>query len=168
MDKVIPATIVIVLIVGFLALMARSWRRRKARQAELASTMPVPADPGATLATAPALYLSTTPDGEPLNRIAVRGLGFRARLGVVVTESGIILPIPGEPEVFIPKADLREISTASWTIDRGIEPEGLTVVRWTLGDTRLDSYFRFEEPALFVTAASQLVAARTSTGSDTQ
>jgi hypothetical protein len=134
-DKVIPAIIVIVLIVGFLALMARSWNRRKARQAELASTVPVPTDPGATLVTADALYLSTTPDGEPLNRIAVRGLGFRARFGVVVTSAGIILPIPGESEIFIPKADIREISTASWTIDRGIEPDGLTVVRWTLGDT---------------------------------
>ena len=166
MDKVIPAIIVIVLIAGFLLLMARSWRRRKAGQSELASTVPVPSDRGATLVIADALYLSTTPDGEPLNRIAVRGLGFRARFGVVVTSAGIILPIPGETEIFIPRADIREIATASWTIDRGIEPDGLTVVRWTLGDTRLDSYFRFEEPALFVAAAAQL--ATTPTGSDTQ
>jgi len=159
----IAVAIVGVLLVVFVLLMLGSWRRRKAAQAGIAVPLPVPAQ-YTELGRAGALYLSTTPDGEPLNRIAVRGLGFRARFDVIVAAEGIVLPIPGETPVFIPAADVREITTASWTIDRGIEPHGLTVIRWTLGDTRLDSYFRFDEPTDFTSVATPLAA----TGSDSK
>jgi hypothetical protein len=160
--SVIATLIVAVVLVAALALMLRSWRRRKRAQSEIAVPSAVPTD-FIELVRAETLYLATTPDGSPFERIAVRGLGFRARFDAIVADSGIILPIPGETAVFIPASAIREISTASWTIDRGIEPNGLTVIRWTLGDTQLDSYFRFEEPAIFTSAAQQLTA---QTGSD--
>jgi hypothetical protein len=160
--SVIATLIVAAVLVAALLLMLRSWSRRKRAQSEIAVPPAVPAE-FVEVARTETLYLATTPDGLPFERIAVRGLGFRARFDVVVAESGIILPIPGETPVFIPAGAIREISTASWTIDRGIEPNGLTVVRWTLGDTQLDSYFRFEEPAIFTSAAQRLTAP---TGSD--
>ena len=110
------------------------------------------------------LYLATTPAGDRLNRVAVGGLGFRARLSAIVAETGIVLPFPGARDVFVPASAISAVDSASWTIDRGIEPGGLTVVTWTLGDTLVDSYFRFEEPDQFVSAATRLIP--TTTGSD--
>jgi hypothetical protein len=157
--SVIAVAVIVVMLVVFPLLMLRSWRKRKVAQAGIAVPQPVPTD-YVEIARAGALYLSTTPDGEPLNRVAVRGLGFRARFDVIVADTGIVLPIPGETAVFIPASAIREITTASWTIDRGIEPDGLTVIRWTLsdanGETKLDSYFRFDEPTIFTSAAAPL------------
>jgi hypothetical protein len=31
---------------------------------------------------------------------------------------------------------------ATWTIDRAVEPEGLMMVRWQLGEQEVESYFR--------------------------
>lgn len=169
MDKNVSATIVIVILLLALALMVVSWRRRAKRQSGMNVLIPVPADLGAELATASGLYLATTPAGDRLNRVAVGGLGFRARLTAIVTERGILLPFPGSADVFLPADALAAVGSASWTIDRGIEPAGLTVVTWTLGDTVVDSYFRFDEPAPFTAAVDRLLSANTNpatTGSD--
>jgi hypothetical protein len=157
MDRLPAAIVVIALLVLFLVLMLVSWRSRKRRQSGLDEPASVPVEPGHPLASIDGLYLSTTPVGDRLNRIAVRGLGFRARLRVVVTESGVILPIPGEREIFIPRSSISSVSSASWTIDRGIEPGGLSVIGWSLGGQELESFFRFDDPQPFIDAVSQLV-----------
>jgi hypothetical protein len=151
--------IVLLILVAALVGMVISWFRRKGRQGDLNLFAPVPADIGTVLTTESGLYLATTPEGDRLNRVAVGGLGFRARLTTIVAASGVLLPFPGARDVFIPTSALRGINTASWTIDRGIEPGGLTVVTWTLGDTVVDSYFRLDEPADFVSAVRSLLPA---------
>lgn len=159
MDRPVSTTIVIVVLLLALALMAFSWRRRKNRQAGLDLITPVPEALGAQLAAASGLYLATTPAGDRLNRVAVGGLGFRARLTVIVTEAGIVLPFPGASDVFIPTPAIVSVDTASWTIDRGIEPGGLVAITWTLGDTVVDSYFRFDEPTPVLGAIRSLIPA---------
>lgn len=144
--------LVLLLLLAALVGMAVSWFRRKHRQGDLDLFLPVPGDVGAVLASEGGLYLATTPVGDRLNRVAVGGLGFRARLTAVVAEAGILLPFPGARDVFIPASAVRSIDTASWTIDRGIEPGGLTVVSWLLGDTVVDSYFRLDDPQQFTSA----------------
>jgi hypothetical protein len=88
-----------------------------------------------------------------------------------VADAGLLLPFPGSRDVFVPTSALVSIDTASWTIDRGIEPGGLTVVNWTLGDTPVDSYFRFDDPAAFVAAVDRLLTTNSdtaTTGSDSK
>jgi hypothetical protein len=156
MLKTFLAVLVIVALVGLLVLMLVSWRRRTKRQAHLPAPVPRPVDLGAALGSFPGLYLATTPAGEPLERIAVHGLGFRSRTTIEVFEAGVSLL----DDVFIPAASITATGTASWTIDRGVEPDGLNVIAWDLGTSHFESYFRLDDPAGFV-AATSVFAAKT-------
>ena len=153
MDKTLAAELVIAVLVVLLVLMVLSWNLRKRRQKAFPSLEPAPDGIEPTLFEG--LYLSTTPTGDPLNRVAVRGLGFRERGSVGVAAEGLV--ILGDK--FIPAASIRSIGRASWTIDRGVEPEGLSVVSWTLGDAELDSYFRLADPEGFLAATARFTKA---------
>jgi len=146
--------IVLVFLALLLLLMALGWRARQRRQAAIAKPLAPPESLGTIHGTFDGFYVATTVAGEPLNRIAVRGLGYRARASVTVAEAGIVLALRGENEAFIPTASLREVTRATWTIDRVVEEGGLVLVAWTLGEspqgTPVDSYFRLpdSEPIL--------------------
>lgn len=152
MDKVLPAIVIVVVVVVILSLMVLSWRRRGRSQAHLPAPTVVPADIGTAIGTFEGLYLATTPNNDRLNRITVHGLGYRERGNIVVATDGFVLL----GDKFIPVASVTGVSRASWTIDRGVEPNGLSVVSWTLGETALDSYFRLDDPEGFLTAASSI------------
>src|SRR5690606_8271410 len=107
----------------------------------------LPDDLDAATLKASGFYVATTVADEPLNRIAVAGLGYRARASVAVHASGVSLAIPGQAPIFIPAADIRSVQKATWTIDRAVEQGGLILIRWVLGseaaDQReVDSYLR--------------------------
>jgi hypothetical protein len=162
-DRALPAAIVIVVLLGVLALMARSWRKRRTRDAGLHASYPVPQETGAApLTTVPALYVATTPRDQPLERLAIAGLGFRARTELAVRPDGIILALAGEQPVFIPAGAVDKLSRATWTIDRAVESDGLLLLGWRLPATApgaapgtnpgspatdVDSYFRVPDPA---------------------
>jgi len=141
--------LVLLLLVVLLALMFLGWRKRQRGQSAVAGPAPVPADIGAVHGTFDGLYVATTVAGEPLNRITVRGLGFRSRATVTVADGGIVFALRGEPEAWIATATLREVTRATWTIDRVVEEGGLVLIAWTLGDgdtaTAVDSYFRLDQ-----------------------
>lgn len=147
MDRTLSTTIVIALIVLALAGMILGWRARKKRQSFLPRPLAVPDDVGAELFSQKALYVATTIARDPLNRVTVKGLGFRAKGAVIVTQGGVILSLDGSDDVFIPKSDLRDVERATWTIDRVVESGGLVLVAWNLGETAVDSYLRVSEPA---------------------
>ena len=105
-------------------------------------------------ASAAALYVATTPRDQPLERLAIPGLGFRARGGVSVTPQGVLLELAGSPALFIPADAVELITDATWAIDRAVEPGGLLLLGWrlaatdqTAAPTSVDSYFRFSDPA---------------------
>ena len=120
--------------------------------------------------SAEALYVATTLAGQPLNRVAVRGLGFRGRATVTVTTAGVILAIAGNPEAFIPSGSLRAVERATFTIDRVVESGGLVVIAWTLhgiAATNVDSFFRVTDPAdltPLIDAIAELVPATATPG----
>lgn len=153
MDKVLPTVLIIAVVAVILSLMVLSWRRRARSQSHLPALAPVPADLGEVLGTFDGLYLATTPSGDRLNRITVHGLGFRERGSVVVATTGFV--ILGNR--FIAAGAAHGVSRASWTIDRGVEPDGLSVVSWTLGDTAVDSYFRLDDPEGFLQSARSII-----------
>jgi hypothetical protein len=162
-NRTLAAIITILVALGVLALMLRSWRRRSKRDAALSAGYPQPAEPGRQLASAATLYVATTPRDQPLERLAIPGLGFRARGGISVTSQGVLLELAGSPALFIPADAVELVTDATWAIDRVVEPGGLFLLGWRLAaptdptastanpdsaatPTSVDSYFRFSDP----------------------
>ncbi len=160
---VIPVAVVVIL-------MAIGWRALRRRQADVVGLAPVPLEPAARTLTEDLLYVATTRAEEPLQRIAVKGLGFRARAVLTVTDGGIRLDLAGTPPGFIPAAALQGVGRATWTIDRAVSNDGLVFVRWRDGAASadadaaaaaegpaLDSYFRSGDPDALVAAIESLI-----------
>lgn len=155
-SRTVATIITALVLLAVLALMLRSWRRRTKRDAALPAGYPQPADRGRELASAAALYVATTGRDAPLERLNIPGLGFRARGGVSVFESGVLLELAGSPALFIPADAVQFVTDATVAIDRVVEPGGLLLLGWRLNTagpeagpetpTGVDSYFRFSDP----------------------
>jgi hypothetical protein len=160
-DRTIPTIIVIIVVLGVLALMWRSWRRRSRRDADFGVGYPRPVETAPEIAAANAFYVATTPRDTPLERLAVTGLGFRARARLSVVSGrgsgdGVVLALAGEEPVFIPAGAITRLKRATWAIDRSVETDGLLLLGWRLHapennatdiGTDVDSYFRIVDPA---------------------
>ena len=160
MDRPQLMAIVLAILVLLLALMYLGWRARQRRQRNVSAPLPAPADLGAQLGAFAGKYVATTAAGNPLDRIAVHGLGFRSAATVTVTETGVLVQRPGSDDLWIPRADVLGRRTATWTIDRVVEHDGLELVEWNLGGTTVDSYFRLRDPEAFEKAFQQLLGDR--------
>jgi hypothetical protein len=160
-DRFGLAAIVLGALVAFLALIALGWRNRKRRQDGIAAPQRPPASLGAVLGEFPGFYVATTLADDRLNRVAVHGLGFRAKSTVVVAEAGLVVPIAGQADIFIPRGDISLVARATWTIDRVVETDGLTMIAWSLAETKVESYFRAENPEAFLAAAKSLAPSPT-------
>ena len=101
MDKWIGGIVAFAVVALIVWLMYRSWRRRTARDESL-SSYPLPESIGAPAFVAEVLYVATTPVGDPLERLAVRGLAFRGVAHVEVVAGGLVLRVAGESTTFIP------------------------------------------------------------------
>ena len=150
--------IVLALLVVLLVLMYLGWRARQRRQRDIPAPVAVPANLGAALDTFDGKYVATTIAGKPLERIAVHGLGFRSSASVTLTETGVLVQRPGNDDLWIPLDDVLDRRTATWTIDRVVEREGLELVEWNLGGTSVDTYFRLVDPLGFETALDSLIS----------
>ena len=149
--------IVIVIMLALLALMAVGWRARRRHQSSIPRPAAVPGEVGAPIGVFAGKYVATTAAGDPLERIAVHGLGFRGNTSVTVAERGVLVHIDGTDDKWIPAADLRARRKATWTIDRAVERDGLELLEWTLGDKPVDSYFRFDDWRDFESAVDKLL-----------
>jgi len=162
-DNATRSLLLTYVMIGFVVIIGLAilgWSLRRRSQRGIPATEPMPADVGALVGEFEGFYVSTTLDGQPLNRVAVRGLAFRARATFAVTETGVILALPGN-NIFIPRSSIREVTRANYTIDRVVETGGLVLLAWTLGDTKLDSYLRVEATADLVSAIESLLPATT-------
>ena len=166
-----PAIVVAVAIVGVAAwLMIRSWRRRSTRDASFAA-YPAPAALGASRFEAEVLYVATTPEGEPLERLAVDGLAFRGSGRIEVLPEGVMIRVAGELPSFLPREQVVGAGAATYAIDRGVEPEGLVVITWNVRQSdaaeetpavRVDSYLRARhtgDTASIIAAVNDIAAA---------
>ena len=162
-DNATRSLLLTYVMIGFVVIIGLAilgWSRRRRSQRNIPATEPMPADVGVLVGEFEGYYVSTTLDGQPLNRVAVRGLAFRARATFAVTEKGVILALPGN-NIFIPRSSIREVTRANYTIDKVVETGGLVLLAWTLGDTKLDSYLRVEETAGLEAAIETLVPTTT-------
>jgi hypothetical protein len=120
-----------------------AWRRRAKRDSGLAAPVgEIPAGAEA-LAEFAGLYVATTQRDVPLERLAIRGLGFRSRADLTVTSHGVALDLTGTPRLFIATGRIDEVAQATVAIDRVVERDGLVRISWRIDeDTPVDSYFR--------------------------
>ena len=156
-DIAIAITIVVALLILLTMLLA--WRRRLRRDAGLSAPLGVP-EHAEVLRRDEVLYVSTTRHDQPLERLAVSPLAYRARGELAVTDRGVALCLDGTPTVFLASSRLVGVDRATVTIDRVVEPGGLIRIAWNVDDeTVVDSYLRLAtgDPNNLITALQHLV-----------
>lgn len=158
MDKTTPTVIIVSIIVLAVAGMYFGWRARVRKNADLFAPESVPDTIGEEAAVSSGLYVATTLAAQPFERVASHGLGFRARTTVTIRGDGIAVAPKGRAPFFIPRASIVAVERATWAIDKAVEPGGLIVVTWRLGETELDSYFRIDNgPETLLSAGTELM-----------
>lgn len=140
MDRVVPGVIVALVLAALLALMWFAWRRRARRDAGL--LVPEVPESYVPVSSVDVLYVATTESGRPLERLAVAGLGFRARAVLSIAPAGLVLTISGERPAFVPADTLTAVSTTNVAIDRVVESDGLVRISWAISGVACDSFVR--------------------------
>jgi hypothetical protein len=137
-QRILWTAVTLVVLAGIYLLMWRGWKKRQARQADLLPLNEIPEGVFSGEGGFEAVYVSTTSEGDWLDRIAVHGLGERSNAQVYVAEEGIL--IEREPTaVFIPAAAVRGVRLASGMAGKYLRDEGLVVITWQHGDRTLDT-----------------------------
>lgn len=138
----------IAIVVLALAAMWWGWRARARRDAAvLGSAVELS---GEVLAQFDRVqYVSTTPVGEPLTRVAAPGLRYRGPAEITVRLDGVTIAVAGERPVHLDVARVTGAGSASRRVGKAVESGGLALLHWRDGtqpDAReLESSFRFAE-----------------------
>lgn len=90
------------------------------------------------------LYVSTVFAANPLRRVLAHGMGPRGRASVSVSQQGISVCRKGERGFLIPRASLVGVEKSTATIDRAVEPGGLTSISWVHDSIQLVTNIRFQ------------------------
>ncbi len=143
--------VVAVIAIAFLG-MWLGWRARARRDAGVHGAAKAPA--GALIAEfLQVFYISTTPVGEPLVRVAAPGLRYRGRARVCVFQDGVSVEIDGEDPLYFAASELRGSGSAGRRVGKAVEQGGLALMRWVAttdsdADVHagqvLESSFRFD------------------------
>lgn len=144
MSRELFAAIVVIVIVLIFIGMWRGWRARSRQDAFVHEAT---SEPGGTVIAEfqGAYYVSTTPVGEPLVRVAIPGLKYRGRAQVTVREQGVTVQVDGEDAVHFSVPQLSGSGTAGRRVGKAVENGGLALMLWDAEDGReLESSFRFE------------------------
>lgn len=161
MTREIAVLITVGVALVLLALMGLAWRKRSRRDGGLSAPTDVPADAAVT-ARHEVLYVATTRHDQPLERLALRALTYRARGEAALTDQGLTLRLDGSPAVFLACDRLVDVGRSTWTIDRVVEPGGLVRIIWLTpeGET-VDSYLRLTagDPSDFIRSLAPLCQA---------
>lgn len=158
-DIAIAITILVAVLVLLSMLLA--WRRRVRRDSVHIAPIGVP-EHADVLSRHAVLYVSTTRHDEPLERLAIAPLAYRARGELAVTDRGAALCLDGAPTVFVAAPNITGVDRATVTIDRVVEPGGLVRLSWRVeDDTIVDSYLRATDgdPQTLISELQRLVPA---------
>jgi hypothetical protein len=153
--RILLTLLVLAVLTGVYWLMWRGWRNRASRQSGLPVPVSTPPKDARFDAVRPAaagaaadedgliegVYASTTAAGDWLDRIAAHGLGVRSHARIGVGPAGVFLARDAAPDLFIPAADLLAAAPAPGIAGKVTGGEGLVLVTWSLGGTRLDTGF---------------------------
>lgn len=168
MTRELAIGIMIALAVLILLAMLFAWRRRLRRDSGISAPLGVP-EHAEVARRDEVLYVSTTRHDQPLERLTVSPLEYRARGELAVTDRGIALCLDGAPTVFLASSRLVLVDRATVTIDRVVEPGGLIRLAWRADDdTVVDSYLRLAtgDPKNLISELQRLVPAVVDTATD--
>lgn len=164
MTRELAMLIILGVALVILAVMFFSWRRRLRRDSSMSAPLGVP-EHAEVVARHAVLYVATTAHDEPLERLAIRPLVYRAKGEVVITDRGVALSLDGSPTVHLASDRLVSVDRATVTIDRVVESGGLVRIVWTRDDgTPVDSYLRFSGDSDAVITELQRLCAAPQTG----
>ena len=142
----------VAILVIALAAMWWGWRARTRRDAGVIGATEAPvgeliAEFGTDAAsgTGRVMYVSTTPEGEPLSRVAAPGLRYRGPAEIAVRDDGVTIQVAGESPVHLAATQLTGSGTASRRVGKAVESDGLAILNWRDGDRELESSFRFSD-----------------------
>ncbi len=133
-------------------------KRRAAQEKQIAAPLAATAQ-----GVLEAFYVSTVFEVSPLERVWAHGFAMRGRATLSVADDGISVHRTGERSFLIPAKTITGIDAASATIDKGVERGGLSMIHWSLGETKVASHFRFTKPDVrkeFENKVSQLIGAQ--------
>lgn len=171
MDRLMFALGTLALILVLLGLFAWSWRGRQQRQAGVPRPVPMPDGLEVPRFQALGQYVCTTTAGDWLDRIAVYGLGVKSNATAAVFDEGLLFVRSGAPDLWIPREDLESVRLERGMAGKFVEKEGLVIVTWKLGSTKVDTGFRNrtpEEKTPLVTAITEILPAEPSETSEEQ
>ncbi|WP_438352988.1 PH-like domain-containing protein [Microbacterium sp. CJ88] len=169
MSRELVLTLWILIAVALLGLLAWAWWRRIRRDAGLIAPVGEAPAGASSLATFSGLYVATTVHDQPLERLAIRRLGFRSRVDVTVTDAGIALDLTGAPRIFLDASRLTAADQSTVAIDRVVERDGLARLAWRIDDaTIVDTYLRPQDASAraLVDAVRPIIPPAAPTGSD--
>jgi carbamoyl-phosphate synthase small subunit len=133
---------------GCVALMRRGWKRRASRDEIPALPTPPALLGDDVVPPLVGLYLGTTRSGGWLDRVAANGLGGRAKARLRLVPEGLVVLREGEPDAFVPRADLTGARVVDAQAGKWIGEGGVLLLTWRLGETLVDSGFRADDHAL--------------------
>jgi hypothetical protein len=151
--------IMIALMVVSLGLAWWGWSNRQRRYRPLTDALTWWEPTGEAGYSCTALYVATTEADKPMDRIAAGPLAYRSKVGLAVYPTGLSVAFPDNNPILLPANTGLQAGEATWTIDRVVEPGGLVMLRWVLGDKTVDSYFRIVDgdQQAFISAINELV-----------
>lgn len=163
--------VMIAVAVALLALGAFAWRRRSRRDAGIVAPFGEAPDAAAVQTVSSGFYVATTRHDDALERLAIRGLGFRSRVDVTVTDRGVALDLVGQPRMFVATDRIVSVDLATTAIDRVVEPGGLVRLSWRAERTdgtseTVDSYLRPQDQSAQGLAAAITAILPPSTATD--
>ena len=136
------AAVMGIVLVALAYLAIRGWRSRSASQSKLIAELPGGFEAGDAKQVSDLFYVVTTVAGAPLDRITRFGLGNRGKAKATLSAAGLILDRTGEESLFLEASAIKTVNTASATIGKAVERDGLVVVTWTYGTADFDTYLR--------------------------
>lgn len=140
-QRIIWTIVTLLAMGGIYLLMWRGWKRRQARQADVPPLPIAPRDAFRPGDGSPAIYVSTTSEGDWLDRIAVHGLGERSQARVNNALAGVLIEreMFGAPDIFIPAESIRGARLTTGMAGKYLREEGIVVITWQHGDRTLDT-----------------------------
>ena len=155
-------TVLVFLVIG-LALwgMRRAWLGKAKKFAQLPA--PATAIPHGSIAVTDnfeARFAGSTVSGQWLNRITVHALGTPRSVVASVHQDGIVITDEGDFTLWIAREDISNIRTGRGIAGDVVEPDGMTIITWTLGEQLIDSGVRIarhSDHEIFINAANTLM-----------
>ncbi len=132
---------------ALLTLAIRAWMMRTKSQSLILPTPASISDSHSGRFLADQHYVASVLTDSPLERVTAHGLGLRGRCDIAVDSTGIALKRKGESDFFIPAGSIASLELSNTALGRAVEPDGLTLINWHLGDTAITTVIRFPRAA---------------------